>query len=170
MMKHLLETIALLGAALLPAALAVACGPAEKVACPLLDCAFEGDEGMHVTIASATERFAADVPVTIEVCAEELCTEVVLRLEGMDFVCLSEDIRAECKLTDSGAAEIEYTVKLPDRNEASVRVSVRNAAGDGLYEETKSVQIDETGTTDKLDCPQVCREGSVTFAPSPSSP
>jgi hypothetical protein len=163
-MSRLTRSILLLGAALVPAVAATACKTVDDVACPLMKCGFEGDQGVRITLVNAVERMKADLPVTITLCAEDKCTDAELRLEGTSFACSSKDIRAECKVRDDGGLEIGYAVELPEKDEVSVHVTVKNEAGDTVYEETKPVLIDERKPSD-LDCPQVCREAEVVLSP-----
>src|SRR5262245_32059619 len=64
-MSSSIKTALLLGAALVPAVLAAGCHTVEEVACPLMDCAFEGDQGVRATLVNAVERFKGDSPVTV---------------------------------------------------------------------------------------------------------
>lgn len=164
-MSSLIRIIASFGAALAPAVMAAACNPVEEVACPLMDCGFEGDQGVRVTLLNAVDRLKGELPVSIEVCAGQKCTDLSLRLEGTSFACTSTDIRIDCKVREDGALEIGFAVELP-KDQVEVRVTAKNQAGDAVYEEKKTVNIDERRPS-KLDCPQVCREAEVVLSGPP---
>ncbi len=166
-MSSSIRTGLLLGAALVPAVLAAACDTVEDVACPLMDCAFEGDEGVRATLVNAVERFKGDAPVTVTLCAASRCAEVELRLAGNSFACISSDVRVDCTLRDDGTIDMGYAVKLPEPK-VPVRVTVQNTAGETVFEETQTVTVEETKPSD-LDCPQRCRDADVVFSPGPVS-
>lgn len=164
-MTSLTRTVPLLGISLASAAALAACNPVEEVSCPLAKCSFQGDQGVHVTIENALEKFSGDLPATVTTCVGRKCSEASLRIAGKSFACISDDIRITCEVTDDGKLMIDYAVQVPTEKEkpSSVRVSVQGASGANLFEETKDVPVLETYPAGP-DCPTVCRESNVTFS------
>jgi hypothetical protein len=166
-MISLTARIPLFGTVLIAAATA-ACNPVEEVGCPLANCAFEGDQGVHITVENALDRFSGDLPATVTACAGSRCVEVVMRLSGNTIACISNDIRATCEVGDDGTLKLDFAVTLPD-DPMAIRLAVVGTSGATLFEDTKTLPVTEDNPAG-LDCPQTCREVDVVFSPPPAEP
>lgn len=148
--------------------LVIALSAAQIVSCVPLECTEVGcsiDEGVQIRVKGVSSTFASDLPVTLVACVNKACRTFTVEDVNGTVECKDAEnpgsLEAFCSAFD-GDVDITVTATLGD--EASVQVSISDASGGPLFDETQSVTIVDTYPNGE-GCAPTCREGKATFIP-----
>lgn len=153
--------------ALLAAAAAVFAAGCE---CSEAGCAIGTDQGVDVHLSGAIKNYSGNLPVTVHLCANQECADFQLLTKDGNTVCDDgEDQEPDTRACFPGAADLELilSAEMPG-DEADVSVTITDANGTVLFEESQTVAVSAYEPNGSR-CGPSCRTSDVTFETGPAS-